>query len=43
MQGLFGNVGGGGLFNGQAAEPEEENLNEEDMMENVKVSYDFFI
>ena len=41
MQGLFGNIGQG--LGGQVGEPEEENLNEEDMMENVKVSYDFFI
>ena len=44
MQGLFGNIGGGlGQANGQAEPEEDGNLNEEDIMENVKVSYDFFI
>jgi hypothetical protein len=42
MQGLFGNVGGGGLF-GNAEPEKEDDLNEEDMMENVKVSYDYFV
>ena len=40
---MFGSVGGSGSLFGNAEPEKEDDLNEEDMMENVKVSYDYFV